>query len=83
MEQFCKVLSSDALAAGQGDSTGINTEAESRREWFRYTLAQLRAFARKYHGPAASFADLLEQDMFAEGKVPRDVRESLIQSLHP
>ena len=61
----------------------LETAEEAKREWYQFTLAQLRAFARKYHEPAAYFTETLENEVFAEDRVPKDLREALLLSLHP
>lgn len=80
---FRDALTSKESSANLENGTGLDTEQEAQREWFCYTLAQLRAFARKYHAPAASLVETLERDLFAEGKVSKGIRDSLVQNLHP
>ena len=58
-------------------------EDEAKREWYKYTLAQLRAFTRKYHAPAAALANRLENELYAEEAVAKDIRAALVLSLHP
>ena len=81
--RFSDALSGGETASGFENGAMLDTAEEARREWYQYTLAQLRAFARKYHAPAASFIETLENDVFAESKVSMDLREALVLSLHP
>ena len=80
---FSDVLSGKEAASGLENGAALDTAEEAKREWYQYTLAQLRAFARKYHAPAASFIETLENEVFAESKVSEDLREALLLSLHP
>lgn len=80
---FRDALSSEATEAEGENGNVLNTEQEAQKEWYKYTLAQLRAFARKYHAAAASLVEILENDVFAEGKVHQSIRDSVILSLHP
>lgn len=82
-ELFSKALSDRVLPKSLENGNTLDTEQEARKEWFAYTLAQLRAFARKYHAPAAPLLDSLENSLYAEGAVPHEIRDSLVQSLHP
>lgn len=82
-QMFSNVLSGKESASGLENGSVLDTAEEGKREWYQYTLAQLRAFARKYHAPAASFIDGLEIEVFAESKVSPGLREALLLSLHP
>lgn len=82
-EKFREILSGGEMMDGVENGGLPDAEAESKKEWFKYTLAQLRAFTRKYHGPAASIAQMLEDEVFAEDKASIQLREAVVQSLHP
>ena len=70
-------------AAMASASARTAAEAAERQAWFTFTLASLRAFARRYGAAAAPLIGQLEGEIFGEGiSVPSGVREAVHEGLH-
>ena len=79
-ELFRDVLGKDSQSA---EENGVTTEAaEAKKEWRRYTEAQLLAFTRQYHAAAASLADTLENGVFGADKADPQLRQLVIEGIH-
>lgn len=78
----CFELFKEVLAANKPGPAAAGGEVEAQQEWYCFTLACLRAFARRYHGPVAPLAHLLEAGIFSGETTAEDVRQAFIESLH-
>lgn len=55
---------------------------EGRQAWYAFTLATLRSFTRRYYRAVGAVAKQVEDDLFAEGCVPDEIRNAVLESLH-
>lgn len=76
---FKDILAETPMDVANGEETG---EAAAKAAWWRFTLGNLRTFARRYFRAAAPLAERLENEVFAEGAVDADVRSALLLSFH-
>jgi hypothetical protein len=61
---------------------GASEEQAALQATFDYTLAWLRAFARRYYRAVAAIAEDVERGVFPEGEVPEQIRSVVIEALH-
>ena len=61
---------------------GAGEEQAALQATFDYTLACLRAFARRYYRAVAVIAEDVERSVFPEGEVPQEIRTVVIEALH-